>query len=137
MERALVGSALRSDASARRADACLTPRDRRILSLASRKLVDIGGRDFREALRALREAVEESIPAGRLYVLSRSNEPLVVGSILSGVGIVEVEGRVMISTGVPGEPGRHNYVGSAPRTTPAEIARVHAHGRRVLGPLLP
>ena len=30
---------------------------------------------------------------------------------------------VRISTGVPGSPGRHNCVASAPRTTPAEIAK--------------
>lgn len=82
----------------------MSERDLRILLSARRKLQ--GARvDFAEAVRALREAVEESIPAGRIFVLGQSDqaprsgpardpadEPVVgpiVGSLLSGVGITE------------------------------------------------
>jgi hypothetical protein len=62
-------------------------RDRAILDVALRKL---GGAvvDFEEALRALREATEELIPAGRTYYLGATAQSPIVGSIISGVGIV-------------------------------------------------
>jgi hypothetical protein len=50
----------------------LTERDRRILTLASRKLGS-SRVDFDEALKALQEAAEELIPAGRVYVLGASD----------------------------------------------------------------
>jgi hypothetical protein len=61
----------------------LTPRDRRILALASSKL---GARrsDFDAVVRALREAVEEIIPAGRIYLLAPGP---VVGSQITGIGV--------------------------------------------------
>jgi hypothetical protein len=67
-------------------------RDRAILSLATRKLAG-GRRSFDEAVRALREAVEESIPSGRLFLLGRGR---VVGSILSGVGIMEAHDGIRV-----------------------------------------
>jgi hypothetical protein len=65
----------------------LSERDRNILALARRKR---GGRplEFDEALRCLREAVEELIPAGRTYFLGKTELGPIVGSIVSGVGIV-------------------------------------------------
>ncbi len=35
---------------------------------------------------------------------------------------LDSEEPVEVSIGVPGSPGRHNYVASAPRTTPVEVA---------------
>jgi hypothetical protein len=73
----------------------VTARDRRILELAAGKLR--GARlDFAEALRALREAVEESIPDGRVFWLGRAAEGPIVGSIISGVGIVDGPGGIQI-----------------------------------------
>jgi hypothetical protein len=73
----------------------LTDRDRDILLLACRKL---GGStvDFPEALRALREAVEELIPAGRTYYLPSDTGGPVIGSIISGVGIVAGTDGVLV-----------------------------------------
>jgi|CZKU01.1.fsa_nt_gi hypothetical protein len=73
----------------------LSTRDREILTLALRKLR--GPRaTFGDALRALREAVEERIPAGRTYLLGSDANGPVVGSIVSGVGIVESAGGVLV-----------------------------------------
>jgi hypothetical protein len=74
----------------------LSERDRRIIALAHRKL---GGMtvDFDEALRALREAVEELIPAGRIYLLGAAELGPIVGSLVSGVGIAAgAEGVVLV-----------------------------------------
>jgi hypothetical protein len=74
----------------------LNARDRRIVALAHRKL---GGAtvDFGEALRALREAVEELLPAGRTYLLGVTELGPIVGSIVSGVGIVAgAEGVLLV-----------------------------------------
>jgi len=64
----------------------LSARDKRIIALALQKL---GGSapDFGEAVRALHEAVEELIPAGRTYYLGANNRGPIIGSIISGVGI--------------------------------------------------
>jgi hypothetical protein len=67
-------------------------RDRRILALARQKLGATA--DFREVVRALRESVEESIPAGRLYMLAMLPSGPVVGSLVTGVGVVELGGCV-------------------------------------------
>jgi hypothetical protein len=55
--------------------------------MAAKKLG--GCRDFGDALRALREATEEAIPAGRTFYLGAAERGPVVGSIISGVGITE------------------------------------------------
>jgi hypothetical protein len=65
----------------------VSPRDQSIIALACRKLGS-SSVDFGDALRALREATEELIPAGRTYVLGHDASGPVVGSIISGVGIV-------------------------------------------------
>lgn len=86
----------------------VSERDLRILLLARSKLQ--GARvDFAEAIRALREAVEESIPAGRIFLIGRligrsdqapspgpAQDPVedfvsgpIIGSLVSGVGIAE------------------------------------------------
>lgn len=62
-----------------------TRRDRAILALARKHVGE--SRDFGEALRALREATERSIPAGRVYVLGERSGAPIVGSIVSGIGI--------------------------------------------------
>ena len=71
----------------------VTRRDRRILSLAALHL----GRsreDFDESLRALVDAVEGSIPQGRIYLLDRAR-PL-IGSLVSRVGIAESPSGVIV-----------------------------------------
>jgi hypothetical protein len=79
----------------------LTARDRRIIELALRKLG--GGRvDFGEALRALREAVEESIRGGRVFVLGATAAGPIAGSLISGVGIVDGPGGVQLVRVAPG-----------------------------------
>jgi hypothetical protein len=72
----------------------LSPRDRRIMSRARAKLA--GARvDFDEAVRALREAVEEEIPAGRIFFLGAGEEGPIIGSIVSGVGICQKRGAIV------------------------------------------
>lgn len=89
----------------------LSERDLRIILSARCKLQ--GARvDFSEAIRALREAVEESIPAGRIFLLGQSEKALrsgpiqdpiedsvsgpIIGSLVSGVGIAEGRGGVLL-----------------------------------------
>ena len=64
----------------------LSERDRQIILSAQRKLRHARV-DFAEALRALRESVEEAIPAGRVFHLGATELGPIVGSIISGVGI--------------------------------------------------
>jgi hypothetical protein len=64
----------------------LSARDGEILALARTKL-GTTTLDFDEVLRALREAVEARIPAGRIFLLASDALGPVVGSIVSGVGI--------------------------------------------------
>jgi hypothetical protein len=75
----------------------LTPRDRRIVLLARAKLSPENAdlHDVRErsdhyptAVRALREAVEESIPGGRIFHLGEGPRGPILGSLISGVGIM-------------------------------------------------
>jgi hypothetical protein len=92
-------------------DAVLSDRDRRILTLALRKL---GGAapDFGEALRAVREAVDELIPAGRVYLLGAADRGPIVGSIISGVGITRGAGAVLLVR--VDRAGRWTALGSLP-----------------------
>jgi hypothetical protein len=69
-------------------------RDERILALASRKLASTD--DFDSAVRALREAVGELIPAGRVYLLGQRDGAPVVGSIVSGIGIAGSDRGVFV-----------------------------------------
>jgi hypothetical protein len=55
--------------------------------------------DFDQAVCALREAVEELIPAGRIYLLGEREGGPVVGSIVSGVGIVESPRGILVVRG--------------------------------------
>jgi hypothetical protein len=66
----------------------LSRRDRRILELARAKLHG-SHIEFSEAMRALREAAEELIPDGRVFLLGAADVGPIVGSIVSGVGIRE------------------------------------------------
>lgn len=72
----------------------VSERDWRILALAARKARVT--KDFNEALRALREAVEELIPAGRIYFLGSGKHGPIVGSIASGVGITADLGEILV-----------------------------------------
>jgi len=73
----------------------ISHRDQRVFALAARKL-DGEAVDFNEALRALREAVDELIPAGRTFLLGDTEFGPIIGSIISGVGIVPGEDGVLV-----------------------------------------
>jgi len=73
----------------------LSARDQKILALA-RRLLEGAPVDFEEALRALRASVEELIPAGRVYLLGATEGGPIVGSIISGVGIVPAEADIVV-----------------------------------------
>ena len=76
-----------------RAQVHVSLRDQAILALARRKL--LGRRvDFTQAVQALHEAVAESIPAGRIFLLGTTERGPIVGSLISGVGIVQGEEAV-------------------------------------------
>jgi hypothetical protein len=84
---------------AARHEITLSRRDYQIVERARSKL---GGTqvDFHEAMRALREAVEEIIPAGRVFLLGQTDAGPVVGSIISGVGIADsVDGVRLVRIG--------------------------------------
>jgi hypothetical protein len=72
---------------ARRAPLAVSARDRRIIARAQRLLG--GGTAFGEAVRALRQATEELIPDGKVFFLGGTPDSAIVGSLVSGVGIVE------------------------------------------------
>lgn len=68
----------------------LSRRDQRIIDLALTKVR--GTRvNFDDAMRALQEAVEELIPSGRIFFLGSDDNGPIVGSLLSGVGVLETE----------------------------------------------
>lgn len=81
--------------------AALSLRDQRILALTTGKLRGSGA-DFTLALKALTESVAETIPAGRIFLLSRMDTCLVLGSLISGVGLVEGRDAVQIVRVVEG-----------------------------------
>lgn len=58
---------------------------------------------FADALRALREAVEEQIPDGRVFFLGNTAHGPIVGSIVSGLGIVEGPSGIQLVRTSPGE----------------------------------
>jgi hypothetical protein len=68
----------------------LARRDHLIIELARGKLA--GATRFGDAVRALQEAVAETIPAGRIYVLGGG----AIGSLISGVGIVDGDAGVQL-----------------------------------------
>lgn len=76
-------------------DLTISRRDRRILELALAK-IDARRVDFSEAIRALREAAEELIPDGRVFLLGVTEVGPIVGSIVSGVGIVECASGIQL-----------------------------------------
>lgn len=76
-------------------EGALGPRDRVILALAVDRLA--GQRvDLARAARALREVVAEVIPSGRVFWLGERGGAPVVGSQVSGVGVCEDGGRVIV-----------------------------------------
>jgi hypothetical protein len=85
----------------------LSARDQHIFALARAKL---GARcvAFDEAVRALQAAVEESIPAGRVDMLGIARHGPIVGSLISGVGIVASDTGVHIVC--VDRAGRSRYV---------------------------
>lgn len=73
----------------------LSERDRRILARAEEKLQG-SAFHFDDALRALMDAVQELIPAGRCYFLGTRERRPVFGSVVSGVGITEGDHSVRL-----------------------------------------
>lgn len=65
----------------------VSDRDRRILERARTLLGASAG--FGDAVRALREAAEELVPDGKVFFLGGTPDSAIIGSIISGVGIVE------------------------------------------------
>jgi hypothetical protein len=66
----------------------ISARDRLVIERARAKLA--GARvDFALAVRALREAVEETIDDGRVFLLGSAGGEPILGSLISGVGIVD------------------------------------------------
>lgn len=80
----------------------MSNRDHRIIERAIAKLAG-SQLDFAEALRALREAVEEEIPDGRVFILGCTEHGPIVGSIISGVGIAEGPAGVTLVRARPGD----------------------------------
>ena len=81
----------------------ISERDRSIVEAARAKLR--GARaDFADAARALREAVEELIPGGRVFVLGATARGPIIGSLVSGVGIAAGGRGVTLVRARHGEP---------------------------------
>ncbi len=79
----------------------LSDRDCAILSLASQRLDGLSA--FDDAVRALRSAVEERIPAGRVYYLGGGDGAPIVGSLVTGVGIsVDATGLLVVRVAASG-----------------------------------
>lgn len=79
----------------------ISNRDRRIIEQALRKLG--GHSNFHEAMRALRESVEEVIPDGRVFLLGHTEHGPIIGSIISGVGIVDHPLGIRLVRANPGD----------------------------------
>jgi hypothetical protein len=78
-------------------------RDREILALARQQVRD--SRDFSAVVCALQHAVEAVIPAGRIYLLDSSSGRPVIGSLISGIGVVAEGSSGALVVRVEG-PGR-------------------------------
>lgn len=78
-----------------RAQTRLSWRDQVILTATRDKL---RGRraDFNLAVQALEEAVAQAIPAGRIFLLGNVGPEPLVGSLISGVGIVQGQDAIEI-----------------------------------------
>lgn len=81
----------------------LSQRDRKILAIAASKLAPRIG-EFATVLAALREATEETIPGGRVFVLGSTADGPIFGSIISGIGLVETAGGIQIVRAQEGRP---------------------------------
>jgi hypothetical protein len=72
----------------------VSARDRRILELAHEWA---GHSDYATAVAALAEAVRTVIPNGRVYYLGEGEQGgPIIGSLVSGVGITEIAGGVLV-----------------------------------------
>jgi hypothetical protein len=80
----------------------ISDRDLRIIERALEKIR--GARiDFGDAVRALRESVEEEIPDGRIFLLGTTEHGPILGSIISGVGIVDSPAGIQLVRARQGE----------------------------------
>jgi hypothetical protein len=80
----------------------MSERDRRIINGALKKLGEANV-SFADALRALRESVEEQITDGRVFLLGNTAHGPIVGSIVSGLGIVDSPLGVQLVRACPDE----------------------------------
>jgi hypothetical protein len=76
----------------------LGARDRAILARAFALLGD-GPATFADAVRALQQATEELIPAGRVFVVGSTPDGPIVGSQITRVGIVEHASGIRVVRG--------------------------------------
>lgn len=82
--------------------ASLHPRDRTIIALATGQL-SREHPSWEECVTALRAAVEDTIEGGRVYALHAADGAVVIGSLISRVGITVVAGRVwLVRVGLDG-----------------------------------
>lgn len=88
MSSLALAAALRSSARSERLvlPTTLSRIDRAILE---RAFGDWHGGTFADALARLVSATERVIPAGRVYLLGRAADAPVIGSLISGVGLME------------------------------------------------
>jgi hypothetical protein len=83
-----------------RAHASLSPRDRAILAAARRRLAS--GPSFSQAVAALAAATAELIEGGRVFVIGagpirgEAAASPIIGSQISGVGIVQTKGGIEV-----------------------------------------
>lgn len=80
----------------------ISKRDARIIDAALEK-IGKANVSFGDALRALRESVEEQIPDGRIFLLGHTAHGQIVGSIISGLGIADGPTGLQLVRAKPGE----------------------------------
>jgi hypothetical protein len=83
------------------------------------------GGTFADAVARLRRATEETIPAGRVYLLAQTPLGRVIGSLVSGVGIaMDTRGLLVVRTSAA------DAAGAADAAEPARVSLAAAAGLR-------
>ena len=80
----------------------ISARDARIIDGALKKIGE-ANISFDDALRALRESVEEQIPDGRVFLLGSTAHGPIIGSIISGLGIADDPSGLQLVRARPGD----------------------------------